>query len=345
MANIYARSPFIVKIAETTPTPQNGSKLELFLYNGSIVPPSPTYTLSKLIPSPTNITTLYDISPYIREFIKFTSCSASGNFTLTPANEKVNVIIKKYRLNGSTYTQVGSPLGYVAFDGYTYYEQGANFDLGNISLDAGTYYYDPTSDAGKIQFTNAGVQYRNLTTNTIVNTIAVASTTRDARRVDTTLQQLGNKVEIVDSQNVVLRTFIFKALNECKYTPIIIDFVNRYGAWQREFFFKASNDNFVVENTEYNLMQTDSFAFNISEGQRKTFNANGKKSIKVNTGWVDETWKEVLKQIMLSEKILIDSKPAKINSKGTELFKKINTKQINYSLEFEFAYDVINSVI
>ena len=92
-------------------------------------------------------------------------------------------------------------------------------------------------------------------------------------------------------------------------------------------------------------MQTDSYNYNTLEGQRKVFNANGKKSIKVNTGWVAETWSEVLKQIMLSERILIDNKPAKINSKSTELFKHINTKQINYALEFEFAYDVINSVI
>jgi hypothetical protein len=98
-------------------------------------------------------------------------------------------------------------------------------------------------------------------------------------------------------------------------------------------------------------MQTSRFASSPStfysglEGQRKVFNANGKKSIKVNTGWVKETWKDVLKQIMLSERILIDNKPAKINTKSTELFKQINTKQINYSLEFEFAYDVINSVI
>jgi len=342
---IFARSPFIVKIAETTPTPQNGSKLELFLYNGSIVPNLPTYTLSKLIPSPTNIATLYDISPYIREFIKFTSCSASGNVTTTPGIEKVNVQIKKYRLNGATYTQVGSPLGYVAFDGYTYYEQGANFDLGNIALDEGTYYYNPTSDAGKIQFTNAGARYRNLTTNAIVTTIAVASTTRDARRVDTTLQQLGNKVEIIDSGNNVLRTFNFLPMDECRYTPVIIDFVNRYGAWQREFFYKASNDTIEVQNTNYNLMQTDSFAFNIFEGQKQTFNTNGSKKIKVNTGWVNESWKEVLKQIMLSEKILIDNKPSKINTKSTELFKKVNTKQINYTLEFEFAFDIINSVI
>ena len=48
---------------------------------------------------------------------------------------------------------------------------------------------------------------------------------------------------------------------------------------------------------------------------------------------------------MLSERILIDNKPAKINSKSTELFKSINTKQINYSLDFEFTYDAINSVV
>jgi len=85
--------------------------------------------------------------------------------------------------------------------------------------------------------------------------------------------------------------------------------------------------------------------YNALEGQRETFNTNGKKNIKVNTGWVAEDWKEVLKQIMLSERILIDNKPAKINSKSTELFKHINTNQINYSLDFEFTYDVINSVI
>jgi hypothetical protein len=47
----------------------------------------------------------------------------------------------------------------------------------------------------------------------------------------------------------------------------------------------------------------------------------------------------------LSEKILIDEKPAKLNTKNTELFKSINTHMINYQLEFEFAYDVINSVV
>jgi hypothetical protein len=343
MANIFARSPYLIRIAETG---QNGSKVELFL-SATTFSGSPQYTLSKLIPASNNVETLYDISPYIREYIRFASCSAGGNAAVTnPTTERVNVRVKRYKLVVSTYTLLDTT-DYIAFDGSTYYESGYNFDLGNYGLDAGNYYYNPTSDAGKIRVTTGAsftARYTNLST-AVVTTLAVASSTFDIPRVRTANVAVGNKVEILNGASAVQATWYFYPLEECKYTPVIIDFVNKYGAWQREFFFKASNDTLSVENTEYNLLQTDSFNYNTLEGQRKVFNANGKKSIKVNTGWVYENWKEVLKQIMLSERILIDNKPAKINTKSTELFKSINTKQINYSLDFEFTYDVINSVI
>ena len=343
MANIFARSPYLIRIAETG---QNGSKVELFL-SATTFSVSPQYTLSKLIPASNNIETLYDISPYIREYIRFASCSAGGNAAVTnPTTERVNVRVKRYKLVVSTYTLLDTT-DYIAFDGSTYYESGYNFDLGDYGLDAGNYYYNPTSDAGKIRVTTGAsftARYTNLST-AVVTSLAVASSTFDIPRVRTANVNEGNKVEILNGASAVQATWYFYPLEECKYTPVIIDFVNKYGAWQREFFFKASNDTFSVENTEYNLLQTNSYNYNTLEGQRKVFNANGKKSIKVNTGWVAETWSEVLKQIMLSERILIDNKPAKINTKSTELFKHINTNQINYSLDFEFAYDVINSVI
>jgi len=344
MANIFARSPYLIRIAESG---QNGSKVELFLYNGSTVPASPQYTLSKLIPASNNVETLYDISPYIREYIRFASCSAGGNSAVTnPTTERVNVRVKRYKLVTSTYTLLDT-VDYLAFDGSTYYESGYNYDLGNYGLDAGNYYYNPTSDAGKIRVTTGAsftARYTNLSTATVTS-LAIASSTFDIPRVRTANVNEGNKVEILNGSSAVQATWYFYPLEECKYTPVIIDFVNKYGSWQREFFFKASNDTLSVENTEYNLLQTNSYNYNTLEGQRKAFNTNGKKSIKVNTGWVAEAWNEVLKQIMLSERILIDNKPAKINTKSTELFKHINTKQINYSLDFEFAYDVINSVI
>ena len=363
MANIFARSPYIIRIAEPL---QNGSKVELFISNTTSFSASPQYTLSKLIPASNNIETLYDISSYIQEFISHTQISTSGDAqVVTPTNQYANVRVKRYKLVGSTYTLLNT-VDYKAFNGYGYYEDNINYDLGDYGLDQFfnyNHYYLPTQYAGKIRINvgaNFTARYTNLSTGT-PTTLVLGATANvfDIPRVRTANVNEGNLVQILNASSGVVAGWYFYPLEECKYTPVMIDFVNKYGAWQREFFFKASNDTFSVENTEYNLLQADTdflypgvLSYNSVQGQRQTFNTNGKSSIKVNTGWVDETWSEVLKQIMLSERILIYSdptyfphKPAKINTKSTELFKHINTKQINYSLYFEFTYDAINSVI
>jgi hypothetical protein len=343
MANIFARSPYLIKIDEAG---QSGSKIELFLSNTTFSV-SPQYTLSKLIPASNNLETLYDISPYIREYISFADYSPTNTFTTNPTAQRVNVRVKRYKLVVSTYTLLDTT-DYIAFDGYTYYEYGSNYNLGDFALSIEDNYFYVNSHAGIFRVVT-GTGYTALYTNLITSLSTSVSLTNDTvldiARVISANQNDGNIVEIFDGTPTLLATYNFYPKEECKYEPVTIDFVNQFGAWQREFFFKASNDTFSVENTEYNLLQTDSFNYNVQEGQRKIFNANGKKSIKVNTDWVNENWKETLQQIMLSERILIDSSPAKINTKSTELFKHINTKQINYTLEFEFAYDVINSVI
>jgi len=347
MANIFARSPYLIRINESG---QNGSKIELFLANASFTG-TPQYTLSKLIPASNDVETLYDISPYIREYIRFATPSEPTTSLTNPTTERVNVRVKRYKLVGSTYTLLDTT-DYKAFDGYTYYEESYNYDAGDYGLEGGTYYYwEGDGYAGQIRaITGASftAKYTSFHPSPTVTSVAISSGTYDIARVLNANLSVGNKVEILDSALAVQKTYYFYPQEECKYTPVRIDFINRYGAWQTEYFFKASNDTFSVENTEYNLLQTNSYNYSSYEGQRKVFNANGKKSIKVNTGWVDETWNETLKQIMLSERILIlgyNFFPVKINSKSTELFKHINTKQINYSLEFEFAFDVINSVI
>ncbi len=177
MANIFARSPYIVRIAQAT---QVGSKLEIFL-SPTTFGGTPTYTLSKLIPSPTNIDTLYDVSPYIREYIKFNLCAAGGNSAVTnPTNERVNVQLKLYWYNGTTYAQVGATQTHIAFDGYTYYENLYNYDLGNYGLDAGNYYYNPISDAGKIRVTTGAsftARYTSFASTPAITSLAIASST------------------------------------------------------------------------------------------------------------------------------------------------------------------------
>jgi hypothetical protein len=346
MANIFARSPYIVTINETG---QVETKLEIYLWNGTgSMPSSPTYTLSKLIPSSNNPATYYDISPYIKEYISHKSLqNITTTIAATPSAQWCNVGLKLFRRVSTSFIQVGTTQTHFGLNGFTYYETGGNVDLGNYLLDSRKYYYNVNDDAGWVTVyakSSTSVRYTNLSTGATETIGLVSNTWRDIPRVYSLYYNVGNQFEIISGSSVLYSaTFIPK--EECKYTPVQIDFVNRFGAWQREWFYKASNTSISVESNVYNLMPSVYPDYSVLEGQRSAFNVNGKQSIRVNTDWVDESYSDVIKQIMLSERILIDGKPAILLTKNTELFKSINTKMINYQMEFEYAFDTINSVI
>ena len=357
--SIFARSPYIVTIAESG---QEGSKIELRIWNGTgSAPTDPTYVLDKLIPASNNVNTYYNISPYIREYITWNTRQEPYNsFSASNTNQYCNVQVKRYKLDTGVYTLLDTT-SYTAFDGFGYYEQGYNLSLTyDILHDEGTfnYFYDgkspavftnvrggfimvKTATSYKAKYTNlntAATQTVALTNNSIIDVPRVYFGTGN-------YYSAGNKLEILDSLDVPIWTGTFKPNENCRFEPVLCDFINKYGAWQRTWFYAASNNTLSVENTKYNLMQSTFPNYNTLEGQTKSFNTNGKNLIKVNTDWVDESYNDLLKQLMLSERILINSLPATLKTQSTELFKNINQKTINYQLEFEFAYNVINNVI
>jgi hypothetical protein len=348
---IFARSPFIIEVNEAL---QTSSKIEVFLWNGTgSAPASPNYTLSKAIPSTTNLQTLYNVSPLIREFISFTQPTLNYNSIGGTVNNNswCNVKIKRYK-NTSTLLDTTT---YYAFDGYGEYTNGYNYDRGQYLLDEGTYYYyyNPSSTFSSTKAGDITLEVTSGQKAKFTNLVSGATSTFSfavtgiytVQRVTGTYWADGNKLEITTSGGTVLRTYYFRPIEECKYTPLPIDFINKYGAWQREWFFKASYDTLEMTNTEYNLMPQVMPSFNTYEGQTKTFNTNGKESIRVNTGWVNEDFKNTVQEIMLSEKILIDSLPVRCKSKQIEKFKSINSKNINYTLEFDYNYNTINNVL
>ena len=352
---IAARSPHIVEINESG---QTGSKVEIFIWNTGSVPVTPQYTLSKLIPASNNLQTTYNISPYIREYISHLEFNNNYdiNNSSTPENEYCKVAIKTYKKVGlSTYILLDE-VDFIAFDGYGYYEEGFN-PVYPYFLDRGIYYYhydgiDPSVEGSR----RAGiitmylidgdyVKYTEIGTGNVdINTITTDGI-YDIFRVYPAAYANGNKVEVFDSTNHLRTAYTFLPNYECKYEPVVVDFINRYGAWQREFFFKASNTSIGIDSTEYNLLQSDLVNYSNIEGQRAVFNANGREVLKANTGFVTEAFNNSLKQLMLSERILVNNRPAKLNTKSTELQKNINNKMINYQMEFEFANDIINSVV
>jgi hypothetical protein len=356
---IFARSPYIVTIDEAA---QEATRLELFIWNGTgAAPIAPTYSLSKKVPSINNLETYYNIAPFIREFFNFIYSNpyTSSETAVTP-NEYAycNVSYKRYYTLDGDETLIDT-ITSLATDGFGYFEDAYNYTGQTILLsDLSNYggqniYYYPCEigantllDPGTITLiTNSSgwkVRYTSPNTSPIETAIDVSGI-YNVRKVDTTKLTTGNKFEIL-LNNVVQETYYFTPQCECRYEIYTVDFINRFGAWQREFFYKVSNETIETENTKFKLNPVPFPNYDLQQGQYKNFNTNAKRSYKLNTGWVNENFKQVVEELLLSETIRVNDLPALLRTKSVEKFKSINTKTINYQMEFEMAYDVINSI-
>ena len=357
---IFARSPFIITIDET---PQESTRLELFLWNGTgAAPAAPTYSLSKKVPSVNNNATYYNIAPFIREFFDFTQIASTPGGMTQNTNEDFycNVIYKTYYTLDGTETLIDTVTD-KAFDGFGYFEDEYNYQGQNVLLTdlsnyggSNTYYYLCDSNAGLLTlYTEATIlndwkaRYTNLSTGTIQNVTLTDNMVVDVKRVYTGWNAVGNKLEIIKTIgpiDSIQATFYFIPQCECRYTPISVEFVNRWGSWQTEFFYKASTESVEMTNNQFKSNPVPFPNYNLTQPQYKTFNTNGKRTFKVNTGWVNENYKQVIEEMLLSEMIRVDGLPANLKTKSIEKFKSINTKTINYTMEFEMAYDIINSI-
>jgi hypothetical protein len=354
---ILSKSPYIVEVSGTSVV---GGKVEIFMRKeGLAYPTLPQYTLSKLSPASNVTKVFFDVAPYINEFITNKVCSINSSTLNVPTDidSYVNVKIKKYKLVGSTYTLIDE-VNYYAFKGYGL--NGINLNPSPYLLDQKTYYYHydssktyDTLKAGDITVFNKffidfnlRYKYTNLrtgatTTNTITNAFD-NELFQNIYRVLPAYWADGNKLEIIDTYtSTTVATYYFKPIEECIYAPVTLDFINKYGAWQREFLFKNSKDSINVESQQHKNYRTAPNVYSEQEALLTTFNTNGNESIKTNTGWVTEDFKDNLKQILLSDRILINNRPATITTKQIDLQKNINNKLINYSLDFQFSNNLI----
>jgi hypothetical protein len=362
MSIILTKSPYIIEVTDPS---LEGGKVEIFLYKqGTTISTLPQYTLSKLSPASNVDSVYFDVAPYVNEFL--TSKVYTINYGTVDVSTNIelfcNVLIKKYKLVGTTYTLINTDL-YSAFKGYIEQKDGINIDYGNYLLDQKTYYYHydssktyDTLKAGDLTVFNsynADIGYCNLlykytnlkTAATVTNTISggrFSPRWKTIYRVYPSYWADGNKLEIIDNDtSVVVATYYFKPLEECKYSPVTLDFINKYGAWQREFLFKNSTDFINTENKSYKNFRIDPSYLNVQESLVTSFNTNGNETIKCNTGFVEEDFKATIKQLLLSDRILINNRPATITTNQIELQKNINNKLINYALDFTFSNPII----
>jgi hypothetical protein len=348
MSSINVRSPYIVRYKGSVGQVVQ-VQLRMYAYTSS-VPTLATITMSKTITSSAATTMNFNISPLIREHIQhinFVENAAiiedmsASEWTRTNVKILANGVLK-------------DDLTYDCFDGFSYRQEGYNVFRKNpySMLEEGTYYTQIDS-CGSLYFDTTGsgdeflFEWRNIRTGALIGIDIFQDEVCKVPYVSpTAFAQGGNTLKVFNNETYppeLISSFTFIAECGGKYTPIDCDFVNRFGVWQRITFFKASRLSLKTSSKQYNLMSAD-LDYNTSIGSSHAINLNGRESIKVNTGLVGENYASAIRELLLSETILLGGDPVLVKTQAINLPNHENVKQINYSIEFEYAFDLINTL-
>jgi len=180
----------------------------------------------------------------------------------------------------------------------------------------------------------------------IDETFVISATTTSAELVRyifvrTLLATTDEYIEI--TYNGVTTTFYIK--DEHKYDPIDIVFQNKEGSQQIVTFFKKVVDSMEVTDE---MFESDRGQPSDGNHQFVRFNVNSKSKFTVNSGFIQEELNETFTQLLVSEKVWsLDGSlltPLNISKKSIEYKTRQNDRLINYEVEFDFAFNDINTI-
>ena len=355
------------------------ANLKLWVYDGvfgqkSVLTPNYIIYKEKL---PTDDIVVFEVAELIRDFIDI---EFDGDYD----NIKQNVWVEweVTRVFDDATSDLEEGYG-IAFDGYGYFEDEINPQLSYGLLQSNTIMYVKEGDLAripvylgsngtfKVDYYKAGTLLVSNTYGTTVTPISIDSTAytvdNNGGTITTDLTHLksqtsnptGSSVAYGDPDTAVIvdvfgnqTTVHINYLTECKYDPSKVSFMNKFGVVQDLYFFKRRDDsvNVTKDSFKANTLNfgTTALSYSTSVPQNKDFNVNGRKSLKLNTGFVDEQFNEVIKQLLMSENVWIheDGKvyPIRPKTDSLEMKKSVNSKLIDYAIDFDYSFDTINSI-
>ncbi len=338
MAIINVRSPKYVSIDDSA---LSYAILKLFIWTGSSSsqPSTETYNIRK---SGTE-EVYFEISELIRDYLDTTF---DGNYN----GQAVWVSTSLFAYDSDNNEVSDDGESFIAFDGYNYFEESANVSnpimITNRNLSV---LKDNTFKIPIYTITSPTVRY--YVNGQLVSTVTYLSSNQSDEQIEYISILNNDKITVTDSSGI--KTINIEILEECKYEPKKVTFVNKYGALQDMIFFKKSVESMNVTKESYKSNILDSnMAYNSSNHVYRDFNLVGKESVTLSSGFLSEEYNEVFKQMMLSEKVwvtnIVDSiaQVLPINVKTSDITYKtsLNDKLVQYTIEFDNSFDAINNI-
>jgi len=321
-------------------------ELRLYVYEGTENSYSDTdlkYTMTKSrITGESNI--VIEIGELVRDYLDITF-----NDDYTSTAKWVTAVVYYFDEKGNNYT-AGSPekFNFVALDGYGIFEDGINPELQRHALMSSNNIYLPEGTAGKLPIFAEGVGKVAIDG---ADTEITDSGDSDQKVQYITIPADTDEVKVYDTDDsTLLKTITINNVCEPKFTPYKVTFVNKYGAFQDIYFFKKTTEQFDVTKEQYktNSINTSTVTYDTYAVQSQMYNVNAKSKLTLNTGFIKEDFVSSVEELLLSENVWIryEGKTLPINTLTNSMQKKnhLNDKLIDYTVEFEFAFDKINNI-
>ncbi len=380
MAKINVRSPYFINLSTTNLT---SATLEIQIYIGAVNTSwqsSPQYTLtSTAVGAKVN----FEIAELIKDYIPAAFNGTYPNSSVASDDDYTTVYVD-YRVTEYISSVAQTPvdtLGVRAFYGYGYFEDGVNPQLLQGYLQSNTTILKPDDNALKVPVDNEN-------TNSVAffyNNEQIYSWTPGVnlkiqdqiQYVSTASADVDNYKERVEASggtfedNACIQSFLrnetiypvdeviidgvegitvlrVENIQECKYTPYKLTFINKFGVYQDIYFFKNSKLAMSTNEEMYKSNILTNGTYNTYDAQKKLLTKNGNQRLTLNSGYYPESNNEVFRQLFLSEKVWIEYKSktlgVTIESKNIDYKTSLTDSLINYTVDLSFAFDTINNI-
>lgn len=377
---INTRSPYYVSTAINN---TSYSTLDIYIWTGQSNASTPIiYSLKKYALSGSIIIS-YEISELIRDYLDVTF---DGDYN--GQSVWVKTIRTVYNSSNAVIgTFISTPLS--ALDSYSYFDEGTSFSIALKSLLmsnremfvlADNVFRIPihTLNSPTVVFLKDGnvVSSQTITSSTLsAEQIKYVSIDGFSGNYDSfksrvledngtfedsiCLQEFLDEFEIGEVDTIRVsdsngtETIKVVTLDECKYEPKKVTFINRFGVLQDMFFFKKSVEKMTVKKESYKANIRNQYdQYSISSHVNREFNVVGSESISLSSGFLSEEYNEVFKQLMLSEKVWVTNvndtnvKVLPLNIKTSNITYKtsLNDRLVEYTIDFDNSFDTINNL-
>ena len=374
---INVRSPFYRKYSDVN---LSYATLSLYIYEGVFStdkPASPQYTLVKY-PKGADTYVVFEISEFVKDYL---DTSFDGTYTSQTVWVELDTVLTLTSGTSSNNNDYIAYSGYGYFEDGVNPELNQGLLISNRTIyrlddenirvpvdtditNSVTYFYNgevkrsqtiSSSTNSNAQIDYVSVSGNDNSDNFKERVLSTGGVLEDTACLKAFLDTLD--IGLVDELWVATDSGvdIVKIISVCepKYTPYKVTFLNKFGALQDMYFFKKSVESITTTQDSYkrSTMDLSTLSYGISNHQNTILSKNGKERITMNTGYISEEYNEVIRQLLLSEQVwmtkLTDEElvlPLNVVSNSLTYKTSVNDKLVDYTLDFEYAYDKINNI-